>query len=74
MVERVVGRACTVLALVSLAVPTGCPEIVFVKQRWAPLTQWTCDDQESRERAFACSHRERMDVILRATRPAKRKG
>lgn len=59
MVDRIVGFICAALALVSITVPTGRPHIVIVKERWAPLTQWTCTASETRERVYACEHRVR---------------
>lgn len=63
MADRIVAWCCAVLALVSLAIPTGRPQVVIVKERWAPLTQWTCSAQEHAEREFACTHRVRSTRI-----------
>lgn len=66
MVDRVVLWGCAVIGLASVAVPTGrphLPHVVIVKERWAPLAQWTCTAQEEAEHEYACAHRERSARI-----------
>lgn len=71
MVDRIVGFACAVLGLLSLSIPTGRPQVVIVKERWAPLTQWMCDKTEAQERARTCAQRERSAEIVERTNDKK---
>lgn len=58
MADRIVAWCCAVIALASFASPVGRPHVVIVKERWAPLTQWQCTEQEEAEHEYACAHRQ----------------
>jgi hypothetical protein len=62
------GFVAWFMACMVAAMPDAKPERVVVYVR--PLVQWTCDAQEHIEYHGACAHRERMDGILRAVKPA----
>jgi hypothetical protein len=66
---NVLGFVAWFGACMVAATPVAKPERVVVYVR--PLVQWTCAPQERREYLNACAHRERMDGILRAAKPAK---
>lgn len=61
--DSIVCWLVSILAGISLCIPTTPDPPHIIKVRWAPLTQWQCTTQEKREYIGACAHRKWSERI-----------